>query len=90
MKATDPKPDHAPKIADAYKSWGCFLLAIMVAVSVFRRSLPAEVIAANLAVTGLIFGVRALRRGPLKMLGGIFLILNAFVLLSVVTLWFGG
>jgi hypothetical protein len=77
-------PDRHPRIFDAYKSWLCCLITFLLVAIDFRGSiLFVQIISIVFSLMGLVFGVRALTRGPLRFVGGVFLVINAFLFLSI-------
>ena len=71
------------KMFDAHISWLCCLIALGVALASFRHdALVVELIPVPFSFAGVVFGVRALVRGPLRVLGGVFLIANVLLFVS--------
>ena len=88
METNQRQPLPPSRIADAHKSWACFLVGTIPASLLFRRNIPLEVVTAFLAVASSFFALKALRLGPLRLLGGVFLALNAWLLIGVMMVWF--
>ena len=71
------------KMLDAHKAWLCCLIALAGALVSFRHDpLMIELIPILFSLAGVVFGVRALTRGPLRALGGAFLVVNAFLFVA--------
>lgn len=78
-----PLPQSS-KFADAHKAWACFLVGLIVSLFVFRNNLPLEAVAMCCAVLGAFYATKAVLHGPLRMVGGIFLVLNGCLLIGAI------
>ena len=74
----------ATKWADAYKSWAIWLILLICVLATFRDDFWLMLAQALLGTVGVYYGVRALIRGPLRILGGVFLLLNGFFVGSLI------
>ena len=71
------------KMFDAHKAWLCSLIALAGALTSYRRDpLIIELIPIPFSFAGVVFGTRALTRGPLRVLGAVFLVINAFLFVA--------
>jgi hypothetical protein len=74
-----------PRIFDARKTWLCGLIALAVSlVSYGHDPLIIYLFPIPFSLAGVLFGARALVRGPLHLLGGIFLFIHALLLVASV------
>jgi hypothetical protein len=74
-----------PKMFDAHKAWLCSLIALATALASYRHGpLIVGLVPIPFSLAGVLFGVRALVRGPLRVLGCIFLVINASLSLASV------
>jgi hypothetical protein len=67
------------RLADAYKAWAIWLIAFVWATATFRDDFWPMSAQALLGAVGAYYGARALIRGPLRILGGVFLLLNGLI-----------
>jgi len=73
------------KMLDAHRAWLCGLIALAAALASYRHDpLTIGLVPIPFSVAGVVFGARALVRGPLRVLGGIFLVINAFLFVASV------
>lgn len=85
---TNQLPTSPPsRFTDAYKSGVGFLIGMVASLLMFRRNLPLETATMFFAAIGCFFAMKALLRGPLSLLGGVFLVLNGWMLVGVVMVW---
>jgi hypothetical protein len=75
----------AMRLADAYKAWAVWLIVLVWATATFRDHFWLMSAQALLGTVGVYYGARALIRGPLRILGGVFLLLNGLVVGAFVT-----
>ena len=70
---------------DAHKAWLCALIALAVALASQRHDpLIFNLASIPFSLGGVLLAARALVRGPLRILGGIFLVINAFLFVASV------
>ncbi len=72
------------KLADAYKAWAIWLIVFGLAMAIFRDDFWLMLAQALLGAVGAYYGTRALMRGPMRILGGVFLLLNGLVVANFV------
>ena len=67
------------KLAYAYKAWAIWLIVFVWSTATFRDDFWLMSAQGVLGAVGAYYGARALIRGPLRILGGVFLLLNGLV-----------
>jgi len=79
-----------PRLADANKSWICFLLAMVIGGLIFRRNPWLEIASLFVSCAGVWFAVRAIRSHAYRPLGIAMLVFNTWIVGSVLSIWVSG
>ena len=70
--------------ADAHKAWAIFLVALVIGQISLRFNFWLNLATGMLGIVGAFYGCRGLVKGPMRFLGGLFLLLNALAVAGAV------